>query len=181
MEKKYYIIIIAILVLLNVFSWRMWWESPRHKDFSGVDQVEQVEQKVGRRGGGMGFFVERLDLTKGQRNEFDKLKKSYFSEIKVVNDSMNVLRKRLLKIIGNEVDTEVRSALFKEMGAHKLHIEILTMEHFNNMRKLCNPQQIQKFDTLMIHILDRSPMFKEVGKSHGKFRRGEGKDRHRKE
>ena len=178
MEKKYYIIIIAILVLLNVFSWRMWWESPRHKDFN---LVEQAERKGGRRGGGMSFFVERLDLTASQKSDFEKLKKSYFSEIKAINDSMNVLRKRLLKTIGNEVDTDVRSTLFKDMGAYKLHIEMLTMEHFNNMRKLCNPQQIQKFDTLMIHILDRSPMFNEVGKSHGKFRRGEGKDRHRKE
>ena len=171
MEKKHYIIIIAMLVVLNIFSWRIWWESP---DNHGFGHSEQVERGRGRRGdaGPMKFFADQLKLTPEQILEFDNLKETYFLDVGVVNDSMNVVRKRLMASVGGEIDEETRNTLFSQMAKHKLKIEQLTIQHFNSMRNVCNEEQKPMFDTIMMRMMEHNPMFKEGGRSRGKLRRG---------
>ena len=178
MEKRHYIIIIAILVVLNVFSWRIWWESPRHRDNAAKEFSEKTRGHRG--GGGMNFFAERLQLSSDQIKEFDNLKKIYFSKVGALNDSMNTVRRGLIKNITSEFGVQENNHLLREMGDYKFEIEKLTMEHFVSMRSVCNPEQKQTFDTLIVHILDRSSMFKDRRKEPRKYRRGEGrKDRNK--
>lgn len=173
MKKKYYILIIALLVVLNIFSWRIWWETPKRAEVSAPEQVERDRGTRGD-GGGMNFFEKRLKLTPEQKQEFSKLKQNYFSELEVVKDSMNLVRKNLVSGIGTRMDEENRNALFDEMAKHKLKIERLTIEHFNDLRSLCNEEQKPVFDTIMVRMLDHNPMFKESGRSHEKHGQGQG-------
>ncbi|MGQ1787472.1 MULTISPECIES: Spy/CpxP family protein refolding chaperone [unclassified Saccharicrinis] len=176
MEKKHYIIIIAVLVVLNIFSWRIWWESPRHRDLNNKEQIEKGRSR--RSGdGGMSFFAERLKLTPAQQKDFEQLKKSYFKDVELVKDSMNAIRKRLVNTISESGDTASREILFKEMASYKLEMEQLTMQHFVNMRSICNDEQKQIFDKLIIRIMEHSHVFKEPGKSRGKNKRSESSER----
>ncbi len=176
MKSKHYIIIIALLVVLNIFSWRIWWGTPQRTQVLAPEQVERDRGPRGE-GGGINFFEQRLKLTSQQKKEFSKLKQSYFSEVEMVKDSMNLVRKNLVGSIGNQMDEENRNELFGKMAKHKLKIERLTIEHFNSMRRICNEEQKPVFDTIMVRMLDHSPMFKESGRSQEKHRHGQGKER----
>lgn len=178
MKKKHYIIIIALLVILNIFSWRIWWETPKRAEVINSEQVERERRSRGD-GGGMNFFEQRLKLSSQQKQEFSNLKQAYFSEVEMVKDSMNQVRKNLVGSIGSQMDQESRNSLFGEMAKHKLKIERLTIEHFNSLRSLCSEEQKPVFDTIMVRMLDHSPMFKESGRSQEKHRWGDGKGKGR--
>ncbi|GAF02309.1 Spy/CpxP family protein refolding chaperone [Saccharicrinis fermentans] len=172
MDKKHYIIIIAFLVVLNIFSWRIWWDSPTPK--SNNDK-EQVGNGSGRRGGkdSKNFFAEKLKLSPAQKIEFAKLKASYSVNVEAVKDSMNIVRKLLLSTITDTSHNASSELLFKDMASYKLQMEQLTMQYFVNMRSLCNEKQKRMFDELMTRIMDPSARHKERGKFRNR-KRGEG-------
>ncbi len=170
MEKKHYIIIIIILIALNIVSWSIWWKSPK---FIKKELIEQrLERKRGMKGRGMGYFEEKLELSVEQKQDIDQLERNYFNKLEIVKDSMNKVRKRLINTIGDEAPMHLRSKLFEDMATYKLQVEKLTIEHFNEMRRVCDDDQKKVFDTLMVRMIEHSPMFK-----HGEKRRGRHKKR----
>ncbi len=160
-------------MVVNIFSWGIWWKTHKRSKVVAHEQVGRGSGPHGD-GGGMNFFEERLKLTPEQKQAFSKLKQSYFSDVEMVKDSMNQVRKNLVRSIGNQMDEENRNELFGEMAKHKLKIERLTIEHFNNMRRVCSEEQKLVFDTIMVRMLDHNPMFKS-GRSQERHRRNEGK------
>ncbi|WP_142534005.1 Spy/CpxP family protein refolding chaperone [Saccharicrinis carchari] len=177
MKKKHYIIIIVALVVLNVFSWRIWWESPSRPESTPLERVKNERRSKSDRSG-IGFFEQRLNLSQEQKQAFGNLKQSYFSQLEQVKDSMSVVRKKLISSIGSEMDEETREILFDKMAKHKLKMERMTIEHFNDMRRLCSEEQKPVFDTIMVRMMERSSMFKDSGRK-GRHRRDEGRRRGR--
>jgi len=172
MDKKHYMIIIAFLVVLNVFSWRIWWDLPQPKE---NNEQEQVDKGHGRRGAkdGKNFFAEKLGLSAAQKIEFGKLRASYSSNVEAVKDSMNSIRKRLVSTITDSNVNDSRDLLFEDMASYKLQMEQLTMQYFVSMRRLCDDKQKIVFDELMMRIMDPAARHKDRGKFRNR-KRGEG-------
>lgn len=153
MNKKYYLIILVILVILNVFSWRIWWIYPPGKQ-PVLSQL--MEKDKGRRnGGGMRFLEDRLNLDEIQKQEFKQLRKEYFAEINGINEQIDALRKELMNHLMKEDVSLKKDSIFKLMTHHKMKFEKATFKHFNKMRTLCNDEQKEVYDTLFVHMMNR--------------------------
>ncbi len=159
MNKKYYHIIIAVLVLLNVLSWRMWWEKPSQDNYKrNSHSIRNNENK--RKG--MQFFVDKLNLSEEQQVKFEELRIEYFSSVDSLKHNMGRVRRGLINN-SNNYNSEVSDSLLKEMAKLKLQIEVSTMEHFGKMREECKPEQVELFDSLIIGMMDRNGRFGRRG------------------
>ena len=125
MSKKYYLIMIAILVVLNVFSWRIWWSYPPGEQPA---MMEMMEHRRGRKDGGRGMkvLVDKLNLDKSQKQQFELLRKDYFSEMEGINANLKVLRKELLGQVLNEKSWADKDSIFKLMVTYKMKFEIVS-------------------------------------------------------
>ncbi len=139
MSKKYYHIIIALLIVLNIFSWRLWWEKPPLPP--RIDQNETESKK--HRDRGMSRLYEELNLSDEQTKEFEKLRKEYFDTVFVINKDIDELRRDI-----SPENLKSNDSIFKEMGAKKALLEKKTFIHFNELREVCNEEQKIKFDTV---------------------------------
>lgn len=167
MEKKHYIIIIVVLVVLNIFSWRIWWAPPVHKP----SDFNEVEKRGLERKGGTAFFVEKLNLDEEQKREFEKLRKLYFDDIGIYKDSLNTIRMEMISNLNREKDFSVHEKKMMQMGSYKLRMEKLTLDHFKNLRNVCNEEQRLVYDTLILNMVKRHPIFGKEGRSRGKHRK----------
>ncbi|WP_066627822.1 Spy/CpxP family protein refolding chaperone [Labilibacter marinus] len=165
MNKKFYIIIIVVLVILNIFSWRIWWDGPKPML---KQQQKEGEFENKRRGGGKNYFFNKLELSQQQKSQFEQNSKHYFKQIEVVKDSMNVIRSKMMLSFKEGNDSVLQQSILKEMANYKLQLEVLTMEHFNGLRNICNEEQIEVFDSLLVRMVEHSPMFKDGMRGRGK-------------
>jgi len=146
MNKKYYQIIIVLLIVLNVFSWRLWWEKPPLPP--GMDQNELNDKK--HREGGMKQLFDELELSEEQKKEFEKLRKEYFDTVFIINKEIDDLRRTITDGNSNQNDS-----IFYEMGTKKALLEKKTFMHFNKLREVCDDEQKVKFDTVHKRMLSR--------------------------
>ncbi|TLX78319.1 periplasmic heavy metal sensor [Labilibacter sediminis] len=169
MSKKYYLIMIAILVVLNIFSWRIWWSYPPMKPFASS---EMLDHERGRKEGrGMKVLVEKLNLSDEQKKEFEQLRKDYFSKLQGIDSEMRPLRAEVLRYSLKENSNEKKDSIFDLMVNYKMKFELETFKHFSDMRKLCTEEQKLVFDTLITNMFNRSNRFRDH-KSKGRKPKG---------
>jgi len=148
MNKKYYHIIIVLLVVLNVFSWRIWWERP-HKFIH--DRKEQFED---RKKGPTGFLAKKLGFDETQQKKGEVLFKSYSEEAKKLNNDIAFARRELATFMVQN-DEEKADSVLEKMTNYKMDLEKLTFSHFKSIRDICNKNQTLAFDSMMFKMMSR--------------------------
>lgn len=172
MNNKYYLIIIVILVILNVFSWRIWWRYPPVKQ---PIIREMMERGKGRRDvGGMRFLEDKLNLDENQKHAFEQLRIEYFADIKVVNDELMSLRKELMNHLMKEEMNVNKDSIFQRMARQKMKFEMTTFKHFSELRNLCNKEQKVIYDTLFVHMMSRADRFSDYNSMKKRHRKAGG-------
>ncbi len=157
MKQKHYILVIVLLVILNVFSWRFWWVNPLENQ-NDTESVEPKKErfKGDRREKGFHFLMKRLDLTKDQRSEFKKVRSAHFLQMKQKEQELDSLREELKKYVLNGDSTNQRMILYQNIAQEKYKMEVSMFEHFDSLRNLCSEQQKMTFDTILCNIVDRA-------------------------
>ncbi len=146
MSKKYYHIIIVLLIVLNIFSWRLWWEKPSVPPKRDKDRIENDK----RRSDGANRLYEELDLSEDQKEQFETLRKEYFDKVFKINKELDDIRRHL-----SNKDSKITDSLFEEMGSRKTLLEKETFMHFKNLREVCDEEQKAKFDTVHKRMMNR--------------------------
>ncbi|MCW3806233.1 hypothetical protein [Plebeiibacterium marinum] len=148
MKNRYYHIIIGLLIVLNVFSWRFWWEKPKVPSV-----IEQIKHRKDNRHEGKNAFFEELQLTPDQQAEFEKQRKSYFKEIGELNAEIENSRRLLIESYEN--NGSAGDSLFEVLGRNKMLIEKATFNHFKSLREVCNDDQKEGFDSITSMMVKR--------------------------
>lgn len=162
MAKKYYHIIIAFLIVLNVFSWRLWWEKPEMPERF----TQEKRNKDAKNEKGMGFFIDKLQLNEEQQVDFERLRKEYFEEVTELNKKHDDLRMQLSHSFFAD-QTALSDSLLLVMAQYKVMVEKATLQHFKSMREVCDENQKEQFDTIVNHMMKKFNRWPQK-------RRGEG-------
>ena len=102
---------------------------------------------------GEDFLSKELNLTEEQKTRFEALRKEHFAKMKVNGDSMQALKKEMIKSLG-KTEAEINSILQK-IGAQEIRIQKELFDHFNKMYAICtDSQKVQlkeKLENIMGH------------------------------
>jgi Spy/CpxP family protein refolding chaperone len=105
---------------------------------------------------GSGYLSKELQLSKAQDSAFSKMKEEHFKTMKPLWTEIKQTKDSLFRQMNNpNLDDSAISAFTDRIAAKNKIADELMFRHFRELRKLCTPEQQQKFDTLIPQMFNR--------------------------
>lgn len=160
-KQKWLLVLVIILLLTNIITLSIyWWKDKPHARPNNNNR----EKKMGQ------FMVNEMKFDKDQETIYWKMRDTLVSQQRTVMDSIRAAKRRffdLLKqkeVIGYDSLLDARS---NEIISYQKKLELLTFRHFEEVKRLCTPEQLQKFDTVIQEIVNRMTSFRRPSNNKG--------------
>lgn len=141
-NNKWWAIIVGLLIVLNTATLTFFW-------FERKNNLPQLPPQ-NNRGGARAYLTKELALDSLQQLQYTKLIEQHqqqTSEIRLqIRDAKDAFFS-LLTVIAPSTETINQAA--KHAVELEQQLDILTFNHFKNMRAICNATQQKKFDTII--------------------------------
>jgi protein CpxP len=141
-------LLVVILALMNmcllVFIWHgKGHHGPPHDGPHG-----------GPHGGGPGArLIHELNFNEKQIADFEKLKEEHHGQVMKLQEDSRIFRDSLFEKLKTVISATEVSALADSVAGKQKAIELVTFDHFNKVRNLCDAEQKKKFDNIIDDIL----------------------------
>lgn len=140
---KIFISIIAILLVTNlvllVFLLRLNNQIAPKKRLGFSDKLKNE----------VGFTPEQLTIYEPKRKAFWKRVRERFDEIKKTKEEFYYL------MYDSSVPDSVLESRADVIGNQQKELDLQFIRHFKDIRSLCNPDQLQKYDSLLPPLIER--------------------------
>ncbi|HEX6427959.1 MAG TPA: hypothetical protein VF008_09750 [Niastella sp.] len=146
-------VLVAILLLTNIATLSIYWfKKPTHDGGPGPGNRER---KMGQ------FMVDQMKFDATQEASYWKLRDSMIIIQKPVMDSIRNSKKRFFDLLNQPDATDsLLIAHTNEIADLQKKLDVATFRHFQKVRAICRPDQLQKFDTVIKEIVNRMTPFK---------------------
>jgi Spy/CpxP family protein refolding chaperone len=147
-QKKKLVRIVIILMLVNViiigaYLWNDYSHKPPPPNCpNNIKEVSEVLKK-------------ELNLTDKQVEQINQLRTSFFVKeealVKIIReerDSMN------LAMFNKSIDEELVKSLARKVAENEYQMEMLRFQQAQDFKSICTPEQLEKFNGLVIEIRD---------------------------
>jgi len=162
-RQRWLLVLVAILLLTNIATLSIYWlKKPDHEGGPGREPGNR-EKRMGQ------FMVDQMKFDATQEAAYWKLRDSMIATQRPVMDSMRDAKKRFFDLLNQSEATD--SALItrsNEIAALQKRLDLATYRHFQNVRAICRPDQLQKFDTVIKEIVNRMTPFRRMRDSTDK-------------
>lgn len=138
-KSRFYLIVILVLLLSNLFLVYMLINGP------GKMRPNQGPKKL---------IVERLHFDANQVKAYDLLIEDHRQKISQFDEQMNLLRKELYAQLAAAINDEKRAQLLTELSQTQKEIEAIHFDHFLDIKDLCKPEQLAKFEELTKELME---------------------------
>ncbi len=93
------------------------------------------------------MIIERLHFDKEQVATYEKLIEEHQASVKLLGDSVKIAKNNLYRSLQSETFTG-KDSLVNQLGALQRQIELLHYNHFTDLKKICKPGQLSKYNDL---------------------------------
>jgi hypothetical protein len=154
-RQRWLLVLVAILLLTNIATLSIYWlKKPDHDGGPGRDPGNR-EKKMGQ------FMVDQMKFDTTQEASYWKLRDSMIAIQKPVMDSIRNSKKRFFDLLNQPGTTDATLiAHTNEIADLQKKLDLVTFRHFQKVRGICRPDQLQKFDTVIKEIVNRMTPFK---------------------
>ncbi len=164
-------IVIGVLICVNVCSLALlWFQNMRaHREMHGgagsMDQMCGPECGPGegpgrgpagvppqhRGGPAFDFIVHELELDAAQQDQFGSMRDQHQMAVRPLRDTLNDLRRRMYQQVQSADDSQ-RMEQLKHSAMLQMKIDSITLRHFQDLRKILHPKQMEKFDHIIAEV-----------------------------
>jgi Spy/CpxP family protein refolding chaperone len=115
----------------------------------------------------------RLNFDEAQVEELRNLRRNHFERTRPISQAMHQNRQQLYRHLKQaEIDSAYVDSLAEEMGLHVSRMEKLTFQHFNDIKGICQPDQVEKFNQAAGRItMLLNPQSRRIEEGRGPKRR----------
>ncbi|MFW5760708.1 MAG: Spy/CpxP family protein refolding chaperone [Cyclobacteriaceae bacterium] len=146
-EKKFYQVLVIILVVLNISI----------ISFFLLNKSTPPERTRPRMET-MGMLERRLDLSQSQKHTLDSLRSNHFTQIRYIQKNLMKYKRALYQEVrSKQMDQERVDSLTYELGRLHQRMERINFHHFREIRQQLQPQQAARYDSLLSKIFRRDP------------------------
>lgn len=93
------------------------------------------------------LIIERLHFSRQQAEQYDALIEEHQGAIKTLNDEMRTTKNNLYATLNNNAPSQ-KDSLLSRLGEIQKQIESVHYTHFEAIRKICTPDQVDNFKDL---------------------------------
>ncbi|THU32058.1 hypothetical protein FAM09_28160 [Niastella caeni] len=151
-RQRWLLVLVAILLLTNIATLSIYWfKKPDRDGGFGRDREKRMGQ----------FLVDQMKFDTAQEAAYWKLRDSIIVIQKPVMDSIRNAKKRFFDLLKQPDATDsMLTARSNEIGVLQKRLDSVTFRHFQKVRAICRPDQLQKFDTVIKEIVNRMTPFR---------------------
>ncbi|MBK8448565.1 MAG: hypothetical protein IPL42_00500 [Saprospiraceae bacterium] len=102
-------------------------------------------------------IIEKLGFDENQISEYEKLIAWHKGEIKKSNQQMIELKHKLYETLTANETATGKDSLLTEIGNLQIVLENIHYKHFQDIKKLCKPEQQKAFDAFTLEITNLFP------------------------
>jgi Spy/CpxP family protein refolding chaperone len=153
-RQKWLLVLVAILLLTNIATLSIYWlKKPAHEGGGGRDGGR--EKRMGQ------FMIDQMKFDANQEATYWKLRDSMMAIQKPVMDSIRSAKTRFFDLLNQgEASDSLLTARSNEIAEIQKKLDLVTFRHFQKVRAICRPDQLQKFDTVIKEIVNRMTSFR---------------------
>jgi periplasmic protein CpxP/Spy len=134
--------VIVVLIVLNIGTLAFIWFT---RPGSGSSNRRPFPQ---------GFLVKELELSKSQQRDYFRLRRNHRQSLEQLQDRDKVLHTRFFNQLFSETPVSKSVAnLADSIAENRRSMEILTYDHFNQVREMLTPVQQRKFQKIFDEVL----------------------------
>jgi len=100
------------------------------------------------------IIIERLNFDENQIAQYDKMIQQHQNQIIDKEECMGKLKNELYSSLIYSESRTLTDSLSKEIGKIQEEIELIHYSHFEDIKKLCNKHQLEKFNKLINEIAE---------------------------
>lgn len=139
---------VALLVIINVLTLgTFFWKEHSHPNQRPIipDDFRDVS----------GILQKELDLTPTQAEQIKKIRADFYEKEKLLSFTIRGERDSMNMIMFNKnTDDSLVKSLARGVAENEYKMELLRLEQAQQLKAICTPQQLEKFDKLVIEIRD---------------------------
>jgi|SRR6185369_1919734 len=102
------------------------------------------------RGDVSGFIIHELKLNDKQVKKFEELKEAHHEQVENIQHELRKMHKDFFDLMKSDaVDSSKVKTVADAIASRQKEIELVTFNHFADVRKLCDAGQKEKFDDII--------------------------------
>jgi periplasmic protein CpxP/Spy len=142
--NKILLTIIAILLITNVVMLVLFLrlEKPASAENKRLGFTEKLKNQVG-------FTPEQMAIFEPKKKAFWKNVRERFDEIKQTKENF------YYQLYDSTISDSVLQAKAEVIGRQQMELDLQVIRHFRDIRKLCTPKQLPKYDSLLPPLIER--------------------------
>jgi periplasmic protein CpxP/Spy len=110
--------------------------------------------RMQREEGGPGhFLVQKLKFSPAQETAFDKLRMAHHDSIEILQAEGKKLRKSFFDGLITNANDSTTLMMAEQIAVNQKNIELLTYNHFVEVKKLCTPEQTGVFNNIIQEVI----------------------------
>ncbi len=155
-RQKWLLILVIILLLTNITTLSIFWFIKPKKPTTGD------RPRMGQ------FMVNEMKFDKDQETAYWKLRDSLVSQQRPLMDSMRIAKKRFFELLNQPgFPDSLLTINSNRIASLQKRLDLITFQHFQQVRTLCKPEQLQKLDTVIKEIINRMTNFRRPSSKPG--------------
>jgi protein CpxP len=153
-QKKILVRIVILLTVLNIlliglFLWKDFFHRPPPPVNANININYNEPRDISR------ILERELKLSKDQVNQIMNIRTVFFEKEKVLEKTIQSKRDSMNSVMFiAKTDEELVRSLAMRVADNEFNMEMLRFEQAKEFKSVCNPDQLQKFESLIREIRD---------------------------
>lgn len=144
--------IIIVLVLINIFTLAFLWYSfgKRPSLPPPIQHIGEMDRKPPM----TDFIARELKFDATQGKKLEDILYNHHKNVETIQDSIRTLKDEISKEISSATPDENKiKSIARSIGDLQSNIEMARYEHFQNIKALCNADQLKLFDEMIKNLM----------------------------
>ncbi len=132
--------LVILLLIANIATISFFWMGMRNKH----DPAQQPSE----------YIIKELALNVVQQKEYKAMVDDHRKQSKQLNEQIRALKDSFFELLTHEnINDSNKNMMATRIAALDQQLDLLTFDHFKQVRKICTLDQQQKFDKIIKDIL----------------------------
>ncbi len=145
-KNKWFLFLLGFLLLANItllLSFFVFGEKSEHKNHGQPPQ-------------GSGYLSKELSFSADQQTQHKELKETHFKNIRPLWEEIRLTKDSLYKQLNNSsFDENALQEMTNRLAEKNKLSDQLMFRYFRELRKICTPEQLAKYDTIVPQMVKR--------------------------
>jgi periplasmic protein CpxP/Spy len=137
MKSKLFNWLLGLLLLANAVTLVFFW-------------LDRAKPMNGPKAGAAGFLIEQLNFNEQQQQQFEILASEHRLKAQALRPKIRAAKDAMFGLVKQQgVSDSMKQAAAEKASSYMKELDLYTLDHFEKVRAICDPQQRKKFDEIL--------------------------------